>query len=112
MVRTISVLSALLLHVQPPAAPPQDFSRSYVIWISVDEGRCVFWLTDAGENASEVTESLSSSGYNKALRIELLTERSTPQRCVRRGRMAVSTAGFTKIRVRRGTERDRSPGIP
>ena len=107
-----TLLSALLLPLEPPVAPLKHFVGSYAVWLSANEGRCNFWLTDVGENSSQLTQSLSNGVYDKALGIELLTQRDTPRRCVRQGQLAASKAGFSKIRVRRGTQRDRSPGIP
>jgi hypothetical protein len=88
-----------------------DFSRSYVVWIATDRGRCTFFMTDAGENADQLTETLRQN-YDASAGIEILTDSDTSKRCVAKAQKAVKRAGFSRFRVRRGAEADRSPGIP
>ncbi len=88
-----------------------DLSRSYVVWIATDRGRCTFFMSDAGENADQLTETLRQN-YNASAGIEILTDSDTPRRCVAKAEKAVKRAGFSLFRVRRGTDADRSPGIP
>lgn len=88
-----------------------DFSRSYVVWIKTDRGRCTFFMSDAGEDAHQLTETLRQN-YNPSAGIEILTDSDTPRRCVAKAEKAVKRSGFSLFRVRRGTDADRSPGIP
>lgn len=88
-----------------------DFSRSYVVRIATDRGQCTFFMTDAGEDADQLTETLRQS-YKASAGIEILTDRNTPRRCVTKAQKAVKRAGLSLFRVRRGTDADRSPGIP
>jgi hypothetical protein len=90
---------------------PVDFSRSYVVWIASDRGRCTFFMTDAGESADQLTETLRQN-YDASAGIEILTQSGTPNRCIAKAEKAVKRAGFSRFRVRRGTDADRSPGIP
>ena len=106
----LTLLASLLQADSGEVSPAVDFSHSYSVWASTDHGRCIFWLTDAGEDAKQLTESLRQ-GYDKAAGIEILTSDDTPPRCVSSARKAVLKAGFHHVRVRPGTERDRSPGI-
>lgn len=94
-----------------PSPEPFDFSRSYAVWIVYNERRCTFFMTDAGEDAKQLTDTLRRN-YDAAAGIEILTDRETPNRCVAKARQAVSNAGFKHFRVRLGTDADRSPGIP
>ncbi|KTT99883.1 hypothetical protein NS355_05750 [Sphingomonas yabuuchiae] len=88
-----------------------DFSHSYVVWIATDRGRCTFFMTDVGEDADQLTETLRQN-YNASAGIEILKDSHTPHRCVAKVQKAVKRAGFSMFRVRRGTDADRSPGIP
>lgn len=110
----MSVALALLAAAAQSAAGPStgndDFSRSYVVWIATDAGKCSFFMTDAGEGADQLTETLRQN-YNVAAGIEILTDRDTPRRCVAKAKKAVKRAGISRFRVRRGTDADRSPGI-
>jgi hypothetical protein len=88
-----------------------DFSRSYVVWIATDRGQCTFFMTDAGEDADQLTETLRQN-YNASAGIEILTDQDTPSRCIAKAEKSVKRAGFSRFRVRRGTDADRSSGIP
>ena len=106
-------LFLIAVSASPPTASPpaQDFSRSYGVWVSVDKGECIYWLTDVGQDAQQLTETLSEN-YQPQLGLEILTTRDTPKRCVKEARVAASKAGFRLIRARRGTDKDRLHGIP
>ena len=96
----------------PNASPTaQDFSRSYGVWVSVDKDQCVYWLTDVGLDGRQLTDALSD-GYQAQFGLEILTSSDTPRWCVAEARAAASKAGFTLIRARRGTDKDRLHGIP
>jgi hypothetical protein len=105
------ILAAVSASPPTPSPPAQDFSRSYGVWVSVDKGECIYWLTDVGLDAQQLTETLSEN-YQAQLGIEILTSRDTPKRCVTEARQAASRAGFTLIRARAGTDKDRLHGIP
>ena len=110
MFRTL-LLAAFVSWSSAVGKPNGNFSRSYGVWVSVDQGKCVYWLTDVGLNATQLTEALSN-GYQTKLGIEILTSAETPARCVVEARGAVTKAGFTLMRSRRGTDKDRLHGIP
>lgn len=94
------------------ASPPAErFSRSYGVWVSVDKGQCIYWLTDVGLDARQLTDALGN-GYQPQLSLEILTSVDTPNRCVTDAEAAAEKAGFKVIRARRGTDRDRLNGIP
>lgn len=111
------MLAALILFAASPhvdasqAVSSFDFSRSYAVWIAHSGGKCSFFMTDVGMNATQLTEVLQKH-YDETKGIEILTDQDTPERCVIIGRDAVRDAGFQNFRVRRGTNADRSPGIP
>jgi hypothetical protein len=88
-----------------------DFSHSYVVWIATDRGRCTYFMTDAGEDADQLTETLRQN-YDASAGIEILTVSDSPTRCVAKAEKAIKRAGFSRFRVRRGRDADRSPGIP
>ena len=107
-----SLFMAALFALQPVAGPSApDFSRSYGVWVSVDKGECVYWLTDVGLDAQQLTDALSNN-YQAKFGLEILTSRGTPRRCVAEARASASKAGFMLIRARRGTDKDRLHGIP
>lgn len=111
----MSLALALLTSVAQVATgsstDTMDFSRSYVVWIATDRGRCTFFMTDAGEDANQLTETLQQN-YNASAGIEILTNSDTPRRCVAKAQKAAKRAGFSLFRVRRDMDADRSPGIP
>ena len=115
MATSLPVLATLFFLASAPQVDmrpkPFDFSRSYVVWIAYNERRCTFFMTDAGEDAKQLTDTLRRN-YDATSGIEILTDRETPDRCVAKARKAVSNAGFTHFRVRLGTDADRSPSIP
>ena len=89
-----------------------DFSQSYGVWVSVDRGKCTYWLTDTGMNDRQLTDALKQKGYEVKRGAEILTNGDTPVRCVREASRAVRRAGFASVRARLGTEKDRMHGIP
>lgn len=109
MVMTIILAAAMAA----PAATSEsfDFSRSYAIWAGSDHGRCQYFVTDAGESARQITDTLRRN-YRAAAGIEVLTDRDTPIHCAADGVRAAKKAGFQHVRTRPGTEADRVPGIP
>jgi hypothetical protein len=109
MALILAALAACATSMRVPAEA--EFSRSYAVWASFDDGRCIYFLTDAGLNAAQLTDELRG-GYQKDAGLEILTSADTPARCVSKARRAALRAGFSAIRARRGTERDRQPGIP
>jgi F420-0:gamma-glutamyl ligase len=68
-------------------------------------------MTDVNESAKELTVTLREN-YRAAVGIEVLTDKDTPARCAAAGVRAAQTAGFYHVRIRPGTDADRSPGIP
>ena len=109
---SFSLFVGALFALRPAASSTApDFSRSYGVWVSVDKGECVYWLTDVGLDAQQLRDALSKN-YQSQLGLEILTSRSTPKRCVAEARASASKAGFTLIRARRGTDKDRLHGIP
>lgn len=111
MIAAATLLAAALSQAADRPAPDFDFSRSYVVWIDKDARPCIFFMTDAGENARQLADTLRRN-YDPAAGIEILTNIDTPARCVSQARKAVRNGGFVNFRVRRGTDADRSPGIP
>jgi hypothetical protein len=59
-----------------------DFSRSYVVWLATDEDQCTFFMTDAGLDADQLTDTLQRN-YDAAAGIEILTDNDTPHRCIK-----------------------------
>lgn len=109
MLITLAVL--LAVASQAEAAERFDFSRGYVVWAGSDRGRCNYFMTDVGESAKQLTETLREN-YPLSAGIEILTDDDTPARCATIGVRAARKAGFTHVRIRPGTDKDRSPGIP
>lgn len=108
------VLTLWMLAVTQTAEHPPTGavpSRSYLVWVSVDDGECRYWLTDAGLDAKQLKDALSEN-YDPANGLEVLTSNDTPSRCVTKARRSAARAGFATVRVRLGTEKDRALGIP
>ena len=107
-----SVLLAVLFA--PASASSQttapDFSQSYAVWVSVENGQCLYWLANAGLNGAQLTETLSK-GYQQDLGLEILTSRNTPGKCVEEAQAAAAKAGFKLVRARAATEKDGLRGI-
>jgi hypothetical protein len=90
------------------AAPSEDeFKNSYGLNVGEYHGRCVFFLTDTGMTAPEVTEQLVKDGYDTSRGLEVLLTKTTPSKCGRLGRNAALKAGFKAVRVRLATDKDR-----
>lgn len=106
------LLATLLTAAALMPANQANFSQSYGVWISVDRGRCAYWLTDVGLDAHQLTDALKRNGYEVKRGAEILTDDDTLAQCVREATRAVRRAGFTSIRARLGTEKDRMHGIP
>lgn len=106
------LLAAFLMTGALMPVDRSDFSESYAIWVSVDRERCIYWLTDTGLNSHQLTDALERNGYEVRRGAEILTTDQTPVRCIDEATRAVKRAGFTSIRARRGTEKDRMRGIP
>lgn len=102
---------SVLLTTAFVSPPPEEFSRSYGVWVSVDKGQCVYWPTDGGLDGRQLTEALGN-GYRTELGLEILTSLDTPNRCVADATAAAGKDGFKVIRARRGTDKDRLHGIP
>lgn len=98
----------LLASAVASAAPsPTSFANSYGLDVGVDKGRCIFFLTDTGMSASEVTTKLVRDGYDTSRGLEVLLTESTPRKCGEAGRKSALNAGFKVVRVRRATHKDR-----
>src|SRR5947209_5570377 len=72
--------ASLALMAQAAKASPAtiaNFSRSYVVWIAPDHGPCTFFITDVGENANQLTETLRQN-YDVTAGIEILFDGNTP----------------------------------
>ena len=90
------------------AAPsPSSFANSYGLDAGVDKGQCIFFLTDTGMSASEVTTKLMRDGYDTSRGLEVLLTADTPRKCGEMGRKAALDAGFKAVRVRLATDKDR-----
>jgi transposase InsO family protein len=109
MLIALAVLAVAATQVE--AATPFNFSRGYVVWAGSDGGRCNYFMTDAGESAKQLTDTLRNN-YPPSAGIEILTDKYTPDGCATIGARAARRAGFQHVRIRPGTDKDRSPGIP
>ena len=83
------------------------FRNSYSLDVGEHGGRCLFFLTDTGMSAAEVTTSLKKDGYDTARGLEVLVTKTTPRKCGELGRKAAFEAGFKAVRVRLATDKDR-----
>jgi hypothetical protein len=105
----LAVFSAMALLLPAPAmaASSDEFARSYGLDVGEYQGRCLFFLTDTGMTAAEVTTKLAQDGYDTSRGLEVLVTRTTPRRCGELGRKAALKAGFKAVRVRLATPKDR-----
>jgi hypothetical protein len=78
MLFALVVLAAAATPVE--AAEPFDFSRGYVVWAGSDRGGCAYFMTDVGESAEQLTDTLRDN-YPLSAGIEILTDKDTPDRC-------------------------------
>lgn len=100
----------LLIASSVVAAAPgagDKFANSYGLGVGEYQGQCIFFLTDTGLSASEVTTKLMRDGYDTSRGLEVLLTHETPQECGEAGRKAALDAGFKAVRVRLATEKDR-----
>ena len=88
------------------AASSDRFAHSYGLDVGEHEGRCLFFLTDTGISAAQVTTKLKQDGYVTARGLEVLLTETTPRRCGELGRRAALRAGFKAVRVRLATGKD------
>src|SRR4051812_5892475 len=98
---------ALLLPSVATAASGHEFAQSYGLDVGEDKGRCLFFLTDTGMTAAQVTTKLTQDRYDTSRGLEVLVTRTTPRRCGELGRKAALKAGFKAVRVRLATAKDR-----
>jgi hypothetical protein len=110
---TAAVLFGFLVAQSVPdrSSYSDEFASSHAVIIDVYEGRCRYWLTHVGLDASQLREILSED-YEAARGLEVLKVASTPAKCVRLAKRAASRAGFKKVRVRLQTANDRVPPLP
>jgi hypothetical protein len=94
------------------AAPaPFNFSYGYAVWVASYQGKCNYFLTDVGEDAQQLTHTLREN-YDVTKGLEVLTSYGAPIDCAAKAVHAARLAGFRRVRIRPGTDKDRSPGIP
>lgn len=106
--RTALLLIASSVVVSSNAASRDDkFKSSYGLDVGEDQGRCIFFLTDTGMTAAEVTTKLVKDGYDTSRGLEVLLTKTTPRKCGELGRKAAVRAGFKAVRVRLATDKDR-----
>lgn len=105
----LTAFSALVMLVPTAAmaASGDEFAQSYGLEVGEDHGGCLFFLTDTGLTAAEVTTKLTRDGYDISRGLEVLVTRMTPRRCGDLGRQAALKAGFKAVRVRLATSKDR-----
>jgi hypothetical protein len=90
------------------STPSADkFANSYGLDVGEHEGRCVFFLTDTGMSAAEVTTRLRSDGYDTSRGLEVLVTKATSRKCGEVGRKAALKAGFKAVRIRVARDKDR-----
>lgn len=88
-----------------------DFSRSPVVYIDTEEGRCLYFFTDGGENYAGFARTLSK--LDKARGIEVLTSPSTASRCVARAVKKLKQARIMhQVRPARADDPDLFPPPP
>jgi hypothetical protein len=102
------LLIAASIAVAANAAPTDDrFANSYGLDVGEYHGQCIFFLSDTGMSADEVTTKLVQDRYDTARGLEVLVTKSTPRKCGELGRRAALKAGFKAVRVRLPTDKDR-----
>ena len=110
-----ALLGACSPGPQVATAPTSDnaFAAAYALFVGADAQECVYWLTDTGiSNPDDITRRLARNGYDLKRGIETLYDNDTPPQCIARAQRAATKAGFSKIRARLATEKDRFHGIP
>jgi hypothetical protein len=111
---TVLFALGLALLSSPSGAtvlPPDQFAGAYRAFVTFDEGRCYFWLTDVGLDVSQFRQSLRS-GYEADRGLEILTRSEIPVKCFALARRVARKAGFRKIRTRAATSTEYSRAIP
>jgi len=102
------LLMALAMAVASDAAPaPTEYANSYGLDVGEYQGRCIYFLTDTGMTAAEVTTKLMRDGYDTSRGLEVLVTKGTRSKCGKLGRKAALAAGFKAVRVRLATDKDR-----
>ena len=102
---TLLVISSIA--VAQDSGSGDKFTNSYGLDVGEQYGRCLFFLTDTGMSAAEVTAKLKEDGYDTARGLEVLLTEATPRKCGELGRKAALKAGFKAVRVRIATVKDR-----
>jgi hypothetical protein len=104
----IELLLGLTLATSAVGAAPADdkFAQSYGLDVGEYHGRCLFFLTDIGMNADEVTATLVQNGYDTSRGLEVLVTKTTPKKCAELGLRAAQNAGFKAVRIRLATDKD------
>lgn len=67
---------------------------------------------DVGLPLGGLRDAIKRNGYDVERGAEILTSDEASPRCIRKAERALHAAGFTKIRVRVGDDKDRMQGIP
>jgi hypothetical protein len=86
----VIAFSLLLLQVSPTSAPENPW-----IDVSLVDGKCTFMTGDAEYNAAQLVQDLRD--YEARENIDLAVQPNTPDRCVRKARIAARRAGFTTV---------------
>ena len=102
-----SMLIVSSITAAQSVASADRFTDSYGLDVGEQDGRCVFFLTDTGMSAAEVTTKLKRDGYDTSRGLEVLLTKTTPRKCGEVGRKAALRAGFKAVRVRLATDKDR-----
>jgi len=96
------------MAVAGKAAPADDvFANSYGLDVGEYQGQCIFFLSDTGLTADEVTGKLVHDRYDMTRGLEVLLTKTTPRKCGELGRQAALNAGFKAVRVRVATDKER-----
>ena len=104
------MLIAALSAQGTASAKPLDLSEGQVVYVDAEDGRCIYYVTDGGWGAKELAANLRY--FDKAARIEFLTNPDTPARCVNIAIKSVKKVGFLNYRVRPATVNDPSTFPP
>jgi hypothetical protein len=108
MISAFAFAAALAAQIQTPTDGAPAYSQAYGLGVSVDRGACVYWLTDVGLSAAQLKTALRE-GYEPTRGLEVLTSPDVPVRCADQARTIAAKLGFTPIRARPLTEKDRLP---
>src|SRR5690348_16050821 len=102
---TFVLIASFLGAAAPSDAAADGFKNSYGLDVGEYRGQCIFFLTDTGMSASEVTATLMRNGYDVSRGLEVLLTKGTPRKCGEMGRKAALDAGFKAVRVRLATDK-------